>query len=112
MELEQLVGAHPAREAKELREVTESRACLPRSGPSTPDRGVAACRPHESARDLDQRRLPRPVRSEEADELALADLEVDAPERVRRPVLLVQVADRKRVSHYRRRLRASRTLST
>src|SRR5439155_47350 len=81
MQLEQLVGGHPAGEAEELREISERRPGLPRACPRTTHLGVPGRGPHQAARDLDERGLPGAVRPEQTDELAVADLEVDTADR-------------------------------
>jgi hypothetical protein len=50
---------------------------------------------HEVARDLDERRLAGAVRSA-AEELPVLDLEVDAPQRIRLAVPLLESADGER----------------
>ena len=91
VELQQLVGGAPVGEAEQLGEVAEralggrrSRPARRRPSPRPPGRA------HEPAGDLDERRLAGAVGSEQADELALADLEVDAAQRVHRPVGLAR----------------------
>ena len=93
MQLEHLVGRVPAGEAEELREVAERRARRTRAGPRARDLGLAGSRPDEPDRDLDERRLARAVRAEQADELALADLQIDPRECLGRPVALRKPAD-------------------
>ena len=85
---EQLVGARPAGEAEQLREVAERAAGRGRPGGRAADLGGAAGRPDEAARDLHERALAGAVRAEQPDELALADGEVDAAQRVGRAVAL------------------------
>ena len=99
MELEQLVGTHPAREAEELGEVAHRRARLPRSGADAADLGATRRRTHQTTRDLDERRLSRAVRPEQTDELALADLEGHSAERLDPAVTLGETADGKRCGH-------------
>ena len=60
---------------------------------------LAARRAHEPARGLDERRLPGAVGAQQPDELALADLEVHAAQRLGRAVALAQVADGERGGH-------------
>src|SRR6185312_16468841 len=71
VEDEQLVGAHPAGKAEELREVAERAACRRRPCRRAADLGRSFARPHEPAGDLDQRRLAGAVRPQQADQLAL-----------------------------------------
>src|SRR5207248_6866959 len=60
---------------------------------------VAVAGPDEAARDLDERRLAGAVRAEQADELSLLDVEVDAVQRLDAPVSLAQAPDRERLAH-------------
>ena len=92
---EQLVGAHPAGKAEQLGEVAERARAFdePAGAPSTP--ADAFGRPDESARDLHERRLAGAVRAEQADELALAHLEVDASQRLDGPETFLESADGK-----------------
>ena len=53
-----------------------------RAGQRTVDAHVAARCTHEAARDLQQRGLACAVRPEQADELALGDVEIDTAERL------------------------------
>src|SRR5438128_10010187 len=99
MQLEQLVGGHPAGEAEELREIAEPRPGLPRSCPRTTHLGVPGRGPHQAARDLDERGLPGAVRPEQAHELAAADLEVDTAQRFDRAVPLDEAPDGERCGH-------------
>ena len=99
MQLEQLVGGHPAGEAEELREISERRPGLPRACPCTTHLRVPGRGPHQAARDLDERGLPGAVRPEQTDELAVADLEVDTAERFDRAVPLDEAADGERCGH-------------
>ena len=96
---EQLVRRVPAGEAKQLGEVAHLPPRVERAGAGAADLGPSAGRPDEPAGDLDQRRLARPVRAEQADELALVDLEVDPAERGRRAVALLERADGERRAH-------------
>jgi hypothetical protein len=61
---------------------------------------------NQTARDLHERRLARAVRSQQADELALAHFEIDAAERFHSPITLDETADGERGWHV-----AERTLS-
>jgi hypothetical protein len=79
---EHLVGRRPAGEAEQLGQVAEG-ALDPRDALG----GV-----HEPAAALHERRLAGAVGPEQADELALAHLEIDAAESDRRPVPLDQPA--------------------
>ena len=82
----------PGKRKSSARYPSEARAArLPGARPG--DLGRAVARADEPDEDLDERRLPGPVRPEEADELPLPDLEVDAPERLDRPVALPQAVD-------------------
>src|SRR5947207_15801672 len=99
MQLEQLVGGHPAREAEELREIAERRPGLPRSCPRTTHLRVPGRGPHQAARDLDERGLPGAVRPQQADELAVAGLEGDTAERFDRAVSLDEAAGGGRRGH-------------
>ena len=90
---EQLVGRRPAREAEQLGQVAE-RAARRRAARARPAHlGAPAARAHEPAGDLHERRLARAVGAEQSDDLALADLEVHAAQRVRRAVALGQSGD-------------------
>src|SRR5206468_7165832 len=99
VQLEHLVGRVPAREAEELGEVAERRARRLRPGSCAGDACLAAGGAHEADGDLDKRRLAGAVRPEQADELAFADGEVDAAQRLNRPVALLEIADGERVGH-------------
>ena len=70
MQLQHLVGGVPAGEAEELGEIPE-RAGPRGSRPAPGDLGLPRS-PHEPDEDLHERRLPGPVRPEQADELAFA----------------------------------------
>ena len=95
VQLEQLVGRAPVREAEQLGEVAE-RALRPRRSPArraadgraSPALGRTS--PQAIFTSVD---LPAPFGPSRPDELALADLEVDAAERGYRPVALVKAAD-------------------
>ena len=97
MQLEHLVGRVPAGEAKQLGQIAErrpggarARAARPRPRPRPP--ALA----HEPDKDLDERRLPGAVRPEQADELALPDLEIDASQRLDGAVPLGEAANGER----------------
>src|SRR5690242_8354970 len=101
MQLEHLVRRVPARKTEELREIAERGARSVRSGPCSRDLRRTAARAHEADENLDERGLPGAVRAEQPDELALADLEVDAFQRVHGAEALAEVADSKRARHGR-----------
>src|SRR5207244_3889139 len=63
------------------------------------DLHLASARPHETAGDLDERRLPGPVRTEQPDELPLLDVEIDRAQRHDPSVSLAQAADGERGGH-------------
>jgi hypothetical protein len=92
VQLEYLVRRIPAREAEELGEVAHPSARLERSGRNTADFRRSAGGADEAARDLDERRLAGAVRSEQSDELALANLEIDPCERLDPAVALREAA--------------------
>ena len=96
VQLEHLVRARPAGKAEQLREVPERAPRRRRARRGAADLRAAARRPHEAARDLDERGLPRAVRPEQAEELAVTDLELDARERLRAPVPLLERANGER----------------
>ena len=88
---EHLVGACTSRGSGRARPGSRARGARlgePAGAPQTAT--LAGARAHEPAGDLRQRRLARAVGPEQADQLALADLEVDAAQRLRRAVALVQ----------------------
>src|SRR5581483_5362578 len=99
VQLEHFVGAVPAGEAEELREVAERCARGARAGTGADDLGAAARRPDEADGDLHERRLAGAVRAEQADELALLDFEVDAFQRVDGAEALAELPDGKRARH-------------
>ena len=99
VQLEHLVGRVPAGEAEELGEVAERRACVARACARACDLRRAAGRAHEADGDLHERRLAGAVRAEQPDELALADLEVDAFQRVDGAVALRETPDGERTRH-------------
>jgi hypothetical protein len=106
MQLEQLVGGHPAGKAEELGEIPECGSSLARAGARTANLRAPRRRTDETARDLDERGLPGTIWAEQADQLALADLEIDSAERFDRAVTLDEAADGERCGHG-----AERTLS-
>src|SRR5204862_3546213 len=87
---EQLARVHPAREPEELGEVAERAAGGRRARGGAADLDAPGARPYEAARDLHERRLPRAVGAEEAHELALRHVHVDAGERLRAAVALLE----------------------
>ena len=99
VQLEHLVRRVPAGEAEELCEVAERRARGTRARPRACDLGRAARLAHEPDRDLHERRLAGAVRAEQAEQLALADLEIDALERLHRAVAFRETADGESSSH-------------
>src|SRR5262249_1931761 len=90
MQGQELVGAHPRRKAEKLRQVPERAPRRCRSRRRAADLDAAAGRPDEPARDFDEGRLPRGVRSEQTDELPLAHLDIDAGERLNPAVALLE----------------------
>ena len=92
VQLEHLVGGVPAGEAEELGQVTERGTGGARARPRTRHLGLPAPRSHEADEDLHERRLPGPVRAEQADELPLADFEVDPLQRLDGAVALGEAA--------------------
>ena len=93
VQLEHLVGRVPAGEAEQLGEVAERRPRRARSGARARDLGVAAGRAHEPDGDLHERRLAGAVRAEQADQLPLADLQIDTFQRFDGAVALRETAD-------------------
>jgi hypothetical protein len=106
VQLEQLVGGHPAGKTKELGEVAERSASLTRACTRTAHFRAPRRRPDETAGDLDEGGLSGTVRPEQTDELALTDLEIHTAERFDRAVTLDEAADGERCGHD-----AERTLS-
>ena len=101
--VEQLVGAHPAREAEQLGEIPERAAGGERARRRPAHLDLPAARADEAAGDLDERRLAGAVRAEQPDELALSDLDVDARQRLDLPVALVERPGGERSRHRRAR---------
>src|SRR5690242_14250092 len=102
MELEQLRRGEPAREAEELGEVAGRPPRLDAPGRRPGDRDLAAARLHQAAGDLRERRLAGAVRAEQPDQLALADEQVHAAQRLlAASVGLRQPTDRECGSHAR-----------
>ena len=99
MQLEQLVGGHPAGKAEELGEITECRPSLTRAGTCAADLCAPPRRPDETTCDLDERGFPGAVRAEQTDQLALTNLEVHSAERFDRAVPLDETADGERCGH-------------
>ena len=99
VQLEHLVRAVPAREAEELRQIAERRACGARAGARTGNLGLAFRLPHETDRDLHERRLAGAVRSEQPEELALADHQIDTFQSLHGPVAFLEAADGESSSH-------------
>jgi hypothetical protein len=89
MQLEDLFGREPSREAEQLREIAElgARARVSRGMPT--DVRIARSGTDEPAADLDQRGFPRSVRTQKSYELPLLDVEADALERSRPGIGLV-----------------------
>ena len=83
----------PAGVAEQLGEVAERATRLARSGRCAAHLARSAARAHEPAGDLHERRLARPVGSEQPDQLACADLQVDAVESGRAGRTLAQRRD-------------------
>ena len=94
VEGQQLSRAVPAREAEQLGEVAEAAACAGGTGRVALYAGRAAAGPDEAAGDLDERGLAGTVRAEQADELSLLNLEVDALEGFDAAVPLLQTVNR------------------
>ena len=88
VENEELVCRVPAGEAEELGQVPERAACLRGERRVAVYRRFAGRGTDEAAGDLDERRFAGAVRPEQADELALVDVEVDALQRLDRAVPL------------------------
>ena len=82
MQLEHLVRRVPAGKAEELREVAERSACSVGAGAGAHDLGSPAGLADEADEDLHERGFAGAVRAQQSDELAFADLEVDALQRV------------------------------
>src|SRR5262249_46637886 len=78
-------------EAERLREIPGLGSRRPRRLPE--DLGESAGRPHDAGQDLEDRALPRAVGADEAEDLALLDLEADAADRLQRAVALPEVDD-------------------
>ena len=76
--VEQLVGAKPVGEAKQLGQVADRGACLGRARRGRRRPSPRRPRPHEPAGDLHERRLAGAVRAKQPDELAGLDNEVHA----------------------------------
>jgi hypothetical protein len=102
VQAQQLVGRRPAGEAEELGQVAERAPRGRRSGWGTAHPHGPARRPDEARGALDEGRLARAVGAQEADELGLADGQVDAAQRGGGAVALGQIADLERGRHERR----------
>ena len=92
--------ARPAGEPEELGEIAERGPGGTGARRGAADLGRAGRGRDQPAGDLHERRLAGSVRPEEPDQLALADLEVDAAECLDRPVSLGQPAGGERESHW------------
>jgi len=99
VQLEHLVRAVPARKPEELCEIPERPARGARARACARHLRVALRRTHETDRDLHERRLAGAVRPEQPEELALADLQIDALESVYGSVALVETAYGESSSH-------------
>ena len=88
VEAQDLVGRVPAWETEELGEVAERGTGGRRSRRRSADLRAAAGRANQPAGDLDEGRLPGPVRSEQAYELAGLHLQADPVERQDAPIAL------------------------
>src|SRR4051812_31302264 len=99
MELQHLVRRVPAGKAEELGEIAQGRARVTRARSCSGHLRRASGRAHEPDGDLHEGRFARAVRAEEPDELALADLEVDALQRIDRAVALAKPANGKGSRH-------------
>ena len=93
----------PAGEAEELGQVAERAARGRRAGRGAAHAHGPRRRAHEARRALDQRRLARAVGAQQADELGLADGQVDPAQRGGGAVALGQAPDLERGRHERRR---------
>ena len=93
VQAQHLVRRAPVGEAEQLGEIAEPGVRLGAPGGVPADRHVPAGRADEAARDLHERRLAGAVRAEEAEELALRHVEVDAPQRLHRAIGLAQAAN-------------------
>jgi hypothetical protein len=93
VERQQLVGGRPPREAEQLGEVAHRRTGGGRARRRAAYAHLAARRAHEPARDLHQRGLARAVGPKQADQLTLADVEVDAVQRLSGAVALGELTD-------------------
>ena len=101
VQLEQLLARAPVGEAEQLGEVAERPVRGDRPGGGAAHGRAARGRRDEAAGDLDQRALARAVRAQQPDQLALADLEVDAREGAHGAVRLLEAGDRQRRRHAR-----------
>jgi hypothetical protein len=101
MQAEQLVRGAPVGEAEQLGEVAELGVGGGRPGRAAADLHGARARPHEAACDLDERGLSGAVRTQQSEQLAALDLEIDAAQRLHRAVGLAQARDREGSGHLR-----------
>ena len=85
VQLQHLIGPCTSRGSERARRGSRGSRGPPAAGARAHDLGVAAGGADEPGGDLHERRLARPVRPEEADELALPDDEVDPAQRLDRP---------------------------
>ena len=79
---EQLVGAQPVGEPEQLGEVAERAGAPPANRRARPRSAPCPRSRHQTAGDLHERGLAGAVGAQQPDELALADLEADALERL------------------------------
>ena len=103
VQVQELVGGGPPGEAEELGQIAQRAARRRRAGGGAAHAHGARRGPHEPGRALDQRRLARAVGPQQADELGLADRQVDPAQRVGGAVALGQPLDLERRRHERRR---------
>ena len=88
MQVEDLVCRWPSLGTEKLGQISERRAGRTTPGRMAQHQRMPTGRAHQAAGDLDQRGLAGPVRSEQTDELAFTDLDIDAAERVDAAVAL------------------------
>ena len=101
MQAQQLVRGAPVGEAEQLGEVAELRVRGGRPGRAPADLHRARARFDEAACDLDERGLSGAVRTQQPEQLAALDLEIDAAQRLHRAIGLVQARDREGSGHLR-----------
>src|SRR5215207_2496318 len=92
MKVEQLGAGQPIMETEALRQVAHPPASFRVAGRSAEEPRLTAGRPHEAEQDLDGGGLARPVRAEEAEDLAGLDRQVQPVERGLAAVLLAESA--------------------